>query len=273
MMAMKVNNMDFKKLSVDDRIDFIADLDVPVVNPSMSLRSLPLKMQPLTMQPLNADKGNLESAVVIGNNVLSFVAGLDPQLKQDVKDSVLLAQLAAAKKYPNKDTHHVERYHLFSDVMTACGWTTTNDSIHKVTDLQQKFTMDQVALEIIASVVGPNKAILEIVGIVFGALAKTPKALSLFENAAKGIDSGNFQILPCFPTVDDEVIMIKTGMQFSSAKRVSKVLFWEWSSNEVNLYAAASSVTLNRKLYAGLRDKVAEKLGTSAMGKVENIDI
>lgn len=260
--------MDFANLSTEARIDFIESLELPAVMPLITPRSSSLKMN-----PLGSNQGDKESAAVVGNNVLSFVAGLAPQLKQDVMDSVLFAQLATEKACPNQDTHYIERYNMFSNIMTTCGWTKTDRPMYKVEDLQQKLTMDQVALEIIASAVSPNKAILDIVAKVFGALSKNPKALGLFESAAKGVSSANFRILPCIPTDDGEVIMIKACMQFSSVKKITKVLFWEWSKNEVDLYASGDNVTLNRKMYADVRDAISRAMRVSVLAKIEKIDI
>lgn len=267
--------MDIKDFSDEACVEFIKSLEIPVVEPAILTRSLMLTARSgmnIDSPAKNVDSTQ-DSAFVAGNSVVSFVGGLEPQLKQDVMDSVLCAQLAADKQFPNKDTHRVERYNLYNQILSRCGWTTTNESMHKVTGLKQKFTMDQIALEIIASVVGPNKAVLEIVAMVFGALAKSPKALSLFENQAKGVDAGNFQILPCIATSDGEVIMIKTCMQFSSTKRVTKVLFWEWSNTDVSLYTAASNTTLNRRQYGVVRNTIMDKLGTSGKNFIENIDI
>ncbi|MGO2204307.1 hypothetical protein [Pseudomonas helleri] len=275
MVAAGINDMDIKDFSDEACVEFIKSLEIPAVEPAILTRSLMLTAR--SGMDINGPAKNVDStqdsAFVAGNSVVSFVGGLEPQLKQDVMDSVLFAQLAADKQFPNKDTQRVERYNLYNQILSRCGWTTTNESMHKVTGLKQKFTMDQIALEIIASVVGPNKAVLEIVAMVFGALAKNPKALSLFENQAKGKDAGNFQILPCIATSDGEVIMIKTCMQFSSSKHVTKVLFWEWSSTDVSLYTAASNTTLNRRQYGVVRNTIMEKLGTSGENFIENIDI
>ncbi|WP_273224156.1 hypothetical protein [Pseudomonas sp.] len=275
MMAAGMNNMDVKDFSDEACVEFIKSLEIPAVEPAILTRSLMLTAR----SGMNIDRpaknvdSTQDSAFVAGNSVVSFVGGLEPQLKQDVMDSVLFAQLAADKEFPNKDTHRVERYNRYNQILAYCGWTKSSESMDKVTGLKQKFTMDQVALEIIASVVGPNKALLEIVALVFGALAKNPKALSLFENQAKGRDAANFQILPCIATSDGEVIMIRTCMQFSSSKPVTKVLFWEWSSSDVNLYSVAINTQLNRRQYGVVRNVIMEKLGTSGKKFIENIDI
>lgn len=258
-MAAQVNDMDIKNSSVNgvddvERLGFVSSLELPVVAPSLIPRFKTLRASALKA-------------------VVSFVGDLSEQLKQDVQDGVLFAQLAVDKKFPNKDTHRVERFNYYNEILSKCGWTTTGESMHKVTGLKQKFTMDQVALEIIASVVGPNKVLLEVVAQVFNALKDTPKALSLFENETKGVNSGNFQILPCIATRDGGVLMIKTCLQFTSSTRVTKVLFWEWSHTNVDLYAAASNTSLNQRQYAVVRQTIINKLEASGKHFIENIEL
>ena len=255
------------ELSNEERIAAIESMELSDVTTRSQWRIQSLRGTADTHQ---SEKG--ESALVTGNSVLSFVGGLTPQQKQDVQDCVLFAQLATDKAFPDKKRRQ-ERFDFYSDVLTLCGWGATNNSIKEVTGLKQKFTMDQVALEIISSVIGVNKVLLDIVAVVFKALQKNPKALALFENEAGGSESGDFQILPCIGTVDGEVVMIKSAFHITSPKRITKVLFWELSSNSVRLYAGANNTTLNQKVYAGVRQSISDKLAYTTKKRIERIEI
>lgn len=261
------NEMTGADLSNEERIAAIKSMELSDVPSSTQSRIQSLRSTAGTDQ---SEKG--ESALVTGNSVLSFVGGLTPQQKQDVQDCVLFAQLATDKAFPDKKRRQ-ERFDFYSDVLTLCGWGATNDSMKEITGLKQKFTMDQVALEIISSVIGVNKALLDIVAVVFKALQKNPKALTLFENEASGTESADFQILPCIGTADGEVIMIKSAFHLTSPKRITKVLFWEWSSDSIHLYAGANNTTLNQKVYAGVRQSVSEKLAFTTKKRIEKIEI
>lgn len=264
-MSIEINGAD---LSNDARIAAIESLELCEATSSAQWRISALRSTADTHQ-----SGTGESALVTGNSVLSFVGGLTPQQKQDVQDCVLFAQMATDKAFPDKKRYRQERFDFYSDVLKLCGWGSTNDSIKEVTGLKQKFTMDQVALEIISSVVGVNKALLDIVAVVFKALQKTPKALALFENEASGNECADFQILPCIGTADGEVIMIKSAFHLTSPKRITKVLFWEWSSSSVHLYAGANNTTLNQIIYAGVRQSISEKLAFTTKKRIEKIEI
>lgn len=256
------------ELSNEARITAIEHLELADVTSSAQWRIHPLKSTAGTHE---SGAGN--SALVTGNSVLSFVGGLTPQQKQDVQDCVLFAQMATDKAFPDRKRYREERFNFYSDVLTLCGWGATNDTLKEITALKQTFTMDQVALDIISSVIGVNKVLLDIVEVVFKALQKTPKALALFENEAGGKESGDFQILPCIGTLDGEVIMIKSSFHFTSPKRVTKVLFWEWSRNSVHLYAGANNTTLNQKIYADVRQTVSEKLAFTTKKRIEKIEL
>lgn len=96
--------MDIKDFSDEACVDFIKSLEIPVVEPAMFTRSLRLMARSgmdIDGSAKNIDS-NEDSAFVAGNSVVSFVGGLEPQLKQDVMDSVLFAQLAADKNSPIK---------------------------------------------------------------------------------------------------------------------------------------------------------------------------
>lgn len=258
-----MTNNDFSTIDLEERINFIKSVELPAGEGANNLR-----LQRMTLANDDPD------ALVAGSGVLSFLNGLTKQQKQDVLDSVMLAQLGANAKYPDQSTQRDEWFEHYSLILSKCGWTTTGESLRRVTNLQQEFTMDQVALEIIATVVGANgKPIVDMMLAVFAALKETPPALGLFEQQANNESSGNFQILPCIATDDGEVIMIKSCVQFNSTEKVKKILFWTWKENTVELYAAANSTTLNQRLYSQIREQVQKTLAGHASRFIEDINL
>ena len=260
---MDINN--YNNMTGVERASWISSLELPVMDAGRNV-----SFQRMTTDVEDEDP----SAKVAGSSVLSFVAGLTGQQKEDVQDSILLAQLVANYEYPDQNANRKAWFLRYNEILSYCGWTTTGDSMKQVGNVNQEFTMDQAALGIISAAVGAaGKPILDIVLTAFDGLINAPAALHLFEASSKNENSGSFQVLPCIATDDGEVMMIRSCLQFTSKETVKKILFWKWSSSSVSLFAAANSVTLNQRVFNEVRAAVIEKIGRSAIDKISNINL
>ncbi|MEA9977603.1 MULTISPECIES: hypothetical protein [unclassified Pseudomonas] len=271
-----MNEYDKVPSSVEDRLDYIASCQLPegdsrvaeVINPThrRSRRSL-------------AVDEKAEGAAVVANSIVSFVAGMSKQSKEDIKNAVLFATLVANKAHPNMSGPLW--YEQFVNVMIrACGWVPTRREYSKYTASEHMFTMDQVGLKILASAVAavtvPGATAAVLVGVAqqaLEALQASDKPLKLFEGKSRRHNGGAFSIASCVESADGEVAMAMGSVDFSSVLSAKNVLFWDWNSNSVSISRAESCLVLNQNIYAEVRDSILRKLGTNAKQAIEEYEI
>lgn len=263
-------------LSAENCLDYIEGCQLPEGHVHLARATSPSLRRSRRSLTLEEKK---ESAAVVANSVIAFVAGMSMQNKEDIKNAVLFATLVANKAVPSLTGPRW--YEKFMEVMSrACGWVPTRREYAKHSASEKLFTMDQVGLKILASTVAavsvPGATAVAMVGVAkqaLEALQSSDKPLKLFENRSRRHKGGVFNIASCDESVDGEVQMSMGSVDFSSTLNVTNVLFWDWSSSSVSMYRAESHLVLNQRIYAEVRDTIIRRLGDNAKQAVEDYEI
>lgn len=234
--------------------------------------------QPATMLSSVSAVESEASAAVVSNAIIAFVAGMSPQNKKDVQNSFLFATLAANNQY-NANQQSESWYRLFLEVMTDLGWVTARRSYsdYRVTD--RSFTMDQVGLSILASVVTAasvpavaSAALIKVAKDAIDALVKTDKPFRLFKQRSERIRDANFAIASC-TEINDQVLLALATFDLKSDVNFTNVLFWEWNNSTVRLSRGDGVFTLNNNVYSFARDEVLRMLGENALKAIAKYSI
>lgn len=127
-----------------------------------SLPALPRITQPRMYGPAGfSDKPqhdiNKPTASVMPDTIDAFLPGVPQETIDDVNLCKLVMQNAATKLYP-KDEQLFEWYRYYVDGLSKFGWVTQNRNIQEVTINKVGLTMDQVALEMAAGMIGAGPA-------------------------------------------------------------------------------------------------------------------
>jgi hypothetical protein len=94
----------------------------------------------------------------------------------------------------------------------------------------------------------------------------------LFDHASHSDSNGSFQIGSCAES-GGQVAMQMGAFYFSSKQNVDKILWFNFSSSNSQIYKAAQQMTLNRDVYSQVRSSIVTKLGDNARNFVDNLDI
>jgi hypothetical protein len=256
--------------------DYIAGCELPAVALSSDEVDNPVPGE--MPRSLTVDEKK-ESAAVVANSIVSFVAGMSRQSKDDIKNSVLFATLVANRAHP--EMHGQRWYEKFMEVMSrASGWFPKRKDYSRYTTVEQQFTMDQVGLKVLSSAVAaaalPGPTSLLLLGVAkqaLDALQASEEPLKLFEGKSRSHEGGTFSIVSCTESADDEVVMTMGTVSFSSTLDVTNVLFWNWSNTSVSISRAESHLVLNQGVYANVRDDILAKLGNNAKEAVAEYSI
>lgn len=243
---------------MNDVLAFIDTLELPRIGHHIVLRS----------PPDEAPAGG-PGAAIAGESIVSFVAGLNQQAREDVLNSTLLMQLAASKRF-NKGTQREEWFKFYTDGLGKLGWTLSNQEMERYTPSQQAFTMDNVVLDIMEQVAG-GASFTPIVRRTFDSLRQQPRMLDLFLAHSNDRNVGTFQIMPCTQNSNGDVTMLLSCMQLVRNTSNDHILFFTFQKNDVIIYRSAQTSVLNSQVYGQVREAVLEKLGQHANQFVSNL--
>lgn len=224
-------------------------------------------------EPLVLAADGQEAGYVVGGGAISFTPGVSRQHQEDVLNSTLLAQLAANKKF-DRENQTREWYDYYRTVLENIAWVVGNFKFSKYDSTASSFTMDKVVLEIIAAIATGGQA--EILLATLNALeSQDPgsKAITIFNSNGSIGEGGNFQISASTEDPSGNVSLSLGTFYFKSTEHKTSFLFFSWSTQNIQFYTGAESVTLNEVIYQGIRQAVIDKLGEKAKNYVANLEI
>ncbi len=104
------------------------------------------------------------------------------------------------------------------------------------------------------------------------ALSNKDNRLVIFEHASHSDSNGSFQIAACSES-GDKLAMKMGAFHFSATQNVDHVLWYSFSSSNVNMYQGSQAMTLNDDVYSQVRSTIITKLGDNAAAFIGNLDI
>ncbi|MDU9392569.1 hypothetical protein ACIP1T_25530 [Pseudomonas japonica] len=222
---------------------------------------------------------SISSAAVVESSLMAFGAGMSAQNRQDAKNAVLFATLAANRQF-DQLIHSEEWFGLFLSVMRTCGWTTVHRTHEKEVASGQSLTVSNVVVEAVkvaaSGLIQGNP-----VGQVFSSLAeqaiqgvsKDDKALTLFKRNLKQRSNVVVGLASCIETAQGEVVMALGAIQRSVRDEDLDVLVFDWHSASTTSYKGSAALSFNNQLYDGLRAAVEKKLGDKALTQILDYEI
>jgi hypothetical protein len=200
-----------------------------------------------------------KAAFVDAGALLSFVSSVPDQKRDDTLNSILLAQLAADKKWSRFDQPDLW-YGFYSDTLSNLAWQVIKSYKNHYTPLASTFKLEEVILDLLREKVSAEELDLVEVTIttledlpdddkrvdVYGAFSHTLHVVDL-QVGVMSFSENLWMARVVFETEQDVKRLF--GQEFFVSKLVGEI--------DTVIYNAA----LNEDLYASVRDSVIVKLG------------
>lgn len=248
---------------VDSAIDYIEKLQLPPP-PLRSERGL-LSAAPSEKTPC---------AIINDKQVICFEKGFPPQLRDDVLNSTLFAQLAATKLYPDDASAW---YKMYEEVLKKIGWAVQESSFSDYTIKGDMLEVDKALIEVLEGLLLPSNQIKAIVTAAMESLtqlkSKDPAKFNLFRRNALSNGQGGFGMGAC--TEVDGIAYTSLGaFHLYSEVKTDDYLWFHYHTKKSRVFKATSNMILNPQIYNDLiRDAVLKKLKEAAEEYVTNLDI
>lgn len=248
------------QITIEERIKFIESLDLPEI--------------PKGHKKAITFSDGKDSAYVNDGNVTGMIE-VSNQQKEDLLNSQLLAQLAANKAF-DRFSDSENWYKKYTEVLENIAWVIGAFDFKKYQSQSSTFTISEVIISTLLSIIPPTSPILKFVEGVIGSIGdeKNKENLLKFSQNSMSSESGNFQALACY--IDPELKTLCatfTGSHFKVdiTQHVSPCSSYE--SSKTTLFASAQIMSLNEVIYANIRQQIIDKLGDRAKQYVSEIEI
>ena len=219
-----------------------------------------LRFNPITKKISNLESFEEETAVMNFKSLNSFVAGVSPQGQEDLLNSLLLAQRAATKEFPD-DASIIKWYGKYYDVLSNIGWVIENKEFAIFKAASNLFEIEKAILEILGAVVTGNQlAVLMSTIKAFKSLGENDKKFVAFEKNTHSLQKGSFQL---GVATEENKALSFTSSSFilNSDKNITKILFFTSGKDSSEFKYCVSKATLNDSVYTKAREIIKQKLG------------
>ena len=210
---------------------------------------------------LDLQAGRAQAAVV-GSDVVSFDATVDPLWRQDLVNSTLLAQLAAKKKVPD-NTRLFDWYDAYFDALGHIGWAVRDRSFSVYTESSENFQAHEAILKVAASLLGPAAGSLALVTTTLEALqsmsADSPW-ITLLDRESRSASAAKFQVSVAEQTPGGELNVSLMAFGLEARSSMTQVLFFRSLASQVTLRHCSAKVAVDTVVLAGVRDALRARL-------------
>ena len=214
---------------------------------------------------------NMRGGYITGGGVATFTENVSGQVKQDILNATLLAQLAATKKY-DRERNTEEWYREYNRVLGIVGFVIEGFEFDRYTASGSTLSMDEAVLEIIGALTTGNEvAVLTATLDAMRNLSNDDKRIVLFDSHGSQSSNGNFQVYPCCQSPNGDVSLTLGAFYFKGTQKNTNFLFFQWSSSSTHLYKGVQKAVLNTEYYAAVRSSIVTKLGDNAVNLVKQL--
>lgn len=247
-----------KEKTIEERIAFLTDLSLTPLIWGISPR---FRIGWKTLPP-----------VLTPGSLVTFTGDVTKQNQADVKNSCLLAQLAANKKY-DREKQTEQWYRFYAELLENVGWVIRELQFSKITSTEGDFEASAIMLKILEGVcTGDEKTAIIATMQALSVLAKNDYRIRIFESCSHSAQMGNFQLSSCIME-DGAVTMHLGACYFSTTQHITRLLFTKFSFSDVDAYQGSQTVELDMDVYDRVRQLIIDKLGDNAEKYIGDLEI
>lgn len=203
---------------------------------------------------------DVDAAVMNFKGLQSFAAGLSKQRQEDVLNSLLLAQRAATKSFPNDD-QITDWYKRYFEILDKLGWVFENKEFLVFNSKNNLFEIENALLEILgAALTGNHLAILLKTIQSLKSLGESDKRFLAFEQNTHSLQKGSFQL--GLANEENNTLSISAcAFILNTQKKITKILFFSSDRDTTEFKYFQSKATLTDNIFAEAREIIKQKLG------------
>jgi hypothetical protein len=218
----------------------------------------------------------IPQVITIGSQIAEFAANVPADLRPDVANSFLLAQLAADRWVETHPSSEKTWYNAYLAVLKNCGWVVEGDesSLRTVSGTGAKVHQEIVGVLTLA--LGPAVGAASLIlGVLNGlkAMEKDQPFFTIFDRASQRAEARLFQISYVAVGPDKSPRINLAAYNLEASASATQVLFFKLASSDARLRSFGSSLSINAPIFAAVRQAIFDKVKDRVIGNVTSIEI
>lgn len=256
-----------------ENVEVLAETVVAFVNGLELPRASGRKRAVATDRKVDVFEAAKKQAMVVGGDIVSFVEGTPPNLREAIVNYTLLAQLAANRKVTSRDDIRAW-YEAYFDVLDHLGWVVQERGFSRHHERGEDFEAHEAILSVAAAVLGPGTA-LAVVTSTLAAMKKMSDGpwMTVFRQESETARAARFQVTIAGPASDGGVTISMMAFDLNARTTLTHVLFVKYRSLDVELWHSSGKVSVDAKVLSSAGPAVAKKVADYVQRYVENIPI
>ncbi len=258
---------------MDNLKKFVGDLELGEIDASLSF----IELNAGSLKNIDSESGIFESHIISVNNLIpvekesayvnykslnTFPDEVSLQKQEDVLNSLLLAQRAASKLYPEFEKSK-EWYNKYFEVLENLGWVFQGNDFTKYVADKNIIEIEKVLIEILGTALTNNQLALILKTMnAFKELGENDKRFVVFEKQTHNLEKGSFQLGYSIEE-NNCVSLFVCGFVISSKKIINRIVFYSSRKMDLDIEYLLTKATLNNAIYSTIRDTVKDKLGNT----------
>lgn len=204
--------------------------------------------------------------------LVSFAANVTGQNRKDVLNSLLLAQMAANKQFPeNADLE--SWYKVISDTLKRIGWAVEGGEFSDYKTEGNEFEVNTAILEVLGAALGGQLiTIAKSLLTALKSLGDKDSKFIAFEKNTHTLSKGCFLVGVADET-NGALTFSLAAFILSSSENITQILFFKARKAKSELKYTNMKATLDSDIYADARADIAKRLSDSVRQYVSSIDI
>lgn len=217
-------------------------------------------------------KEGIEEAFIVDRTLVFLTRNVTEQQRHDVLNSLLLAQLAAHKQFP-EITQAVEWNRSCLGVFEKLGFMVEKDAFNQFNSRQPTFEIIDAITEVWFSVYGASSVTLLKKGLAaVQSIDKKSSVARAFEKNTHSETNAAFQV--CLVSGQNETVVLETGMfVLESGSQIKEMLRTRSSGDNLLLHYATSRSSINQDYYEQIRNAIKDKLQGLKGNYIAGIDV
>ncbi len=214
-------------------------------------------------------------AAVVGSDLVSFAAGVDPQLRQDLINCSLFAQLCAKAEVgdPNRI---FDWYQVYFNALQELGWMVQERGFAVYVESGQDFSAHQAIIKVAESLLMPAAGSVAMVLSTLEALrsmAADSPFLTLFNRESQQTQAARFQISLAEQSADGGLSVALMAFGLEAKTTLTQVLFFKSLASQATLRHCSGRVSINTGLLEALRPDLNEQLKEHARSFIRKLPL
>ena len=251
--------------SAESAVEFVAALELPPSPEGAAFESSASDAQIIENDQLLSR----------GSQIAEFASGVTADLRKDISNSLLLAQLAADNT-GNPAQNSEQWYESYVTVLKNTGWVVENAEWTIQEFSGQGAEVHNEIIPFVTAALAAGGAAAPIVVKLLEGLSDVHidrPWITLFERVSKRAFGGQFQIAHVRADAQGKPLLLLALFGLDSRTQLVQILFLKLSESSVTLRQGQTALSLNEPLFRATAPAIAQKVAAHANDFIDNIDL